>query len=248
MTIAIDLNADLGEGGAHDAELMSVITSCNVACGGHAGDRASMETALRLAREHQVAAGAHPSFPDRANFGRSPSTLSGAALARCLQDQVSELKGMAEALGLLLSHVKPHGALYNMAATDPELALTVAEVTETSAPHAALVGPPNSQLQTMAERLGLDFIAEGFADRAYEPDGQLRSRTLDGAIIHAAEKQVEQALEIATRKTVTAFAGAQIPLPAQTICVHGDTPGAFRAAQSIRRAFEREGIRVCAPN
>lgn len=248
MSTRLDLNADLGEGCAFDAELMSVVTSCNIACGGHAGDAVSMRKALSLAKENGVAAGAHPSFPDRENFGRTKSSLSGAALEKTLRAQVSALKEEADRLSVSLSHLKPHGALYNMAAQDAGLAESVVSVLRDLLPSAALFGPPNSKLQVAAEEQGIDFVAEGFADRAYEVDGRLRDRALPGAVIHDAEAQSHQALTMATRKEVVTHPGETITLPVQTICVHGDTPGAFAAAQSIKATLERHGISLCPPH
>lgn len=248
MIKTIDLNADLGEGCAYDAELMSVVTSCNIACGGHAGDVESMRTALKLARENRVSAGAHPSFPDRENFGRTKSDLRGDALEHTLHAQVKELAVLADEAGIALSHLKPHGALYNMAALDAELAQSICAVLQDALRGARLVGPPGSQLQIQAEAKGIPFVAEGFADRAYERDGQLRDRALDGAVFHDPQQQVTQAAEIALKKQVSTHEGETIPLPVQTICVHGDTPGAFAAAQAIRAALEAQEISICPPD
>ena len=246
--LSIDLNADLGEGGPLDAELMTVVTSCNIACGGHAGDEASMRTALQQARAHGVSAGAHPSFPDRENFGRSEMDLAGPDLVQSLKQQVATLRALAEEEGVSLGHLKPHGALYNMAAKDSGLAEAVVDAMRAALPEATLVGPPGSELQRAADAHGLAFIAEGFADRAYENDGRLRSRSQPGAVIHDANLQSKQALEIATQRQVTTYAGEIYPLPAQTICVHGDTPAAFEAAKAIKRAFEARGLTICAPH
>lgn len=248
MARRIDLNADLGEGCAFDAELMSVVTSCNIACGGHAGDEASMRVALHLARDHGVAAGAHPSFPDRENFGRSKSSLRGRALEAHLKVQVTDLKSIAADIGLTLRHLKPHGALYNMAAQDTGLSETIVSVHLELLPNAALFGPPQSKLEMVAEDHGVHFVAEGFADRAYERDGSLRDRKQAGAVIHDAEAQTHQALQIATQGGVDTYEGDRIDLPVQTICVHGDTPGAFAAAQSIRHALEQNGLEICPPS
>ncbi|MEL7540910.1 MAG: 5-oxoprolinase subunit PxpA [Pseudomonadota bacterium] len=248
MSKRIDLNADLGEGCAFDAELMSVVTSCNIACGGHAGDEQSMRTALQLAKDHNVATGAHPSFPDRENFGRMRSTLQGAELEAQLAEQVGSLKALAKDGGLSLRHLKPHGALYNMAAQDAGLSESIVAVLLSLMPQAALYGPPNSILESTAKREGIRFIAEGFADRAYEADGSLRDRKQPGAVIHDAEVQTEQALQLAISGEVDTYGNQRIALPVQTICVHGDTPGAFEAAQSIRRSLEQNGLRICPPN
>lgn len=244
----LDLNADLGEGCAFDAELMTVVTSCNIACGGHAGDEASMRTALALARDHQVRAGAHPAFPDRENFGRSPSDLSGEALEACLTEQVSNLKSLASEVDMTLSHLKPHGALYNMAARDAGLATSIVRILREILPDAALVGPPDSRLQEEAEARDVAFIAEGFADRAYEADGRLRDRAQPGAVLHGAEEQTRQALQMACDREVTTHDGETIALPIDTICVHGDTPGAYAAAKAIRAALEQNGVSICPPD
>ena len=248
MKRRMDLNADLGEGCAFDAELMSVVTSCNIACGGHAGDVASMRTALRLAKDHDVAAGAHPSFPDRENFGRTQSPLQGGELEAHLSEQVAELKDLAAELDIRLSHLKPHGALYNMAAKDAGLAESIVSVLRALIPDAALFGPPNSHLEAVAEEHGISFIAEGFADRAYEQDGSLRDRIAPGAVIHDANLQTRQALQIAIEGEVDTYDRARITLPVQTLCVHGDTPGAFAAAKAIRQSLEQNGIQLCPPN
>ena len=247
MTKQIDLNADLGEGCAFDAELMSVVTSCNIACGGHAGDEASMRMALQLAKANNVAAGAHPSFPDRENFGRTRSDLSGPALEQALGAQVESLKNMADTLDLPLTHLKPHGALYNMAARDAGLAASILNVLQSVLPSASLVGPPESEMQRQATARGIDFIAEGFADRTYEEDGQLRDRSKPGAVIHDHSVQARQAVGMAAESRVKTHGGTTISLPVKTICVHGDTPDAFAAAGSIRSSLEQLGIRLCAP-
>ena len=247
MAQTIDLNADLGEGCQYDEVLMGVITSCNIACGGHAGDEASMRVALTLAKSHGVAAGAHPSFPDRDNFGRIASTLRGEALEQALSEQVEALKQIASDLDVPLTHLKPHGALYNMAARDPDLAASVAKVTKARLPGAALVGPPQSELTRAAKAFELGFVAEGFADRAYEADRQLRDRKKPGAILTDPGQQAQQALDMAFNHQVTAFSGEILNLPVETLCVHGDTPGALEAARAIRGALEKKGVEICRP-
>lgn len=247
MSKSIDLNADLGEGCAFDAELMSVVSSCNIACGGHAGDAASMRTALTLAKENGVSAGAHPSFPDRENFGRTKSDLAGGALEAALKEQVKALKDIADDLSVPLTHLKPHGALYNMAARDAGLSQSIINVLREVVPEARLVGPPASETEALAKRLGVAYTAEGFADRAYEDDGQLRDRRKPGAVLPEGEPQMKQALEIATLEQVTTYEGAQIALPVASICVHGDTPGAFASAQQIKASLVDHGLSICPP-
>jgi len=245
MREQIDLNADLGEGGLYDADLMSVVTSCNIACGGHAGNEATMKAALLLAKTNGVAAGAHPSFPDRENFGRAKSSLSGAELEAALSEQISDLQQLAAELDLSLTHLKPHGALYNMAAVDAGLSKSILNVLLAEMPRAKLVGPPNSKLEQIARDGGVTFIAEGFADRAYEASGQLRDRSEAGAVIHDHSLQTKQALGMARHGKVTTYGGDVISLPVDTICVHGDTPGAYSAAKAVRSSLVSSGISLC---
>lgn len=246
MSKRIDLNADLGEGYAYDADLMGLITSCNIACGGHAGDEASMETALMLAKQHSVNAGAHPSFPDRENFGRIDYPLRGDGLVTALAEQVTNLMKVAARHDIQLSHLKPHGALYNLAAQDEDLANTVAAITAQLLPTAALVGPPKSQLTKAAAKHGLSFMAEGFADRAYEDDGQLRSRTLEGAMLTNPDQQTEQVLGMVLNGRVMTYPGNHLNLDVDTICVHGDTPGALHTARVLLSQLKANGIEICA--
>jgi len=247
MTVQLDLNADLGEGGKYDEKLMSVVTSCNIACGGHAGDENSMKTALVLAKAHNVAVGAHPSFPDRKNFGRARSTLTGEDLEAALRDQISKFKQMAETFDVDIMHIKPHGALYNMAARDANLASSIFNVLKMELPSTKLYGPPNSELERLSIERSVAYIAEGFADRAYEADGSLRDRTKPDALITNPMKQSEQALQMATEQCVSTIDGQLISIPIKTICIHGDTPDAFAAASAVRSALISRGVSICAP-
>lgn len=247
MSLWIDLNADLGEGCGDDAGIMQFITSCNIACGGHAGDVASMEAALRLAKQNGVRAGAHPSYPDHENFGRREMLITADALEKTLTEQLVTLKAIADDVGIELSHVKPHGALYNHAAKDEDTAHIVASVTNGTLPGAKLFGPPNSYLEKMAKDIGVAFVAEGFADRAYHQDGALRPRGLPSAVITDAEMSASRACYIARERRVPTYDGDDIPLPVQTICLHSDTPGALEAASAIRERLRAEDIVVRAP-
>jgi len=246
MSLKIDLNADLGEGCGDDAAIMKIVTRCNIACGGHAGDAASMAEALSLAKANNAVAGAHPSYPDPENFGRTNMKLSADALSETLTCQIRELMDVAEQEGVRLAHVKPHGALYNVAAKDIGSAQIIADVTASLLPHAAVLGPPGSKLEEAACAAGLAFLGEAFADRAYEADGSLRSRALPGAVITDQRGCAAQALQIAVQNEVTTYDGHSLPIAAQTICLHGDTPGSLKTARFIRAAFEAEGIEVCA--
>lgn len=240
----IDLNADLGEGGDQDAELMQVISSCNVACGGHAGDADSMARTIELAIRNGVAVGAHPSYPDRDGFGRAQVSLDDDALYESLKSQVETLLDIAGDLGARLVHVKPHGALYNNAADDAGLADIVARVASELPGDVYLVGLPGSELECAAAGNDLDFVAEGFVDRAYRTDGRLVSRRETGAVFDNVEQMVRQALSLATTGKVTTTAGTVIPARADTLCVHGDTPGAVAAARAIRAALETASVTI----
>lgn len=247
MTKQIDLNADIGElpgdeGRALDAAILASVTSCNIACGGHAGDAESMRATLRLAKAHGVRAGAHPSYPDREGFGRRAMEISLEDLEASLAEQLVALLTEAANEQVHISHLKPHGALYNEAAQDAGLALMIAGVTS-AAGIKKLVGPPLSKLELAASAYGLEYIGEGFADRSYQKDGQLTPRSEPGAVLHEEADQIQQALEIASGKVMTVI-GKQIELPVQTICLHGDTPGAQKNAEEIRNALIEAGYEL----
>ncbi|MDF1681590.1 5-oxoprolinase subunit PxpA [Ponticaulis sp.] len=247
MTKTIDLNADIGElegdkGRSLDADILSVVTSCNIACGGHAGDEESMRQTLRLAKRLGVKAGAHPSYPDRENFGRVSMAILPEELRASLRQQVQIFIKIAEDEGVSIAHLKPHGALYNDAAKDENLAVVIAGVAAEYG-ISTIVGLPSSEVRDSAIVHNLQFCAEGFADRAYEDDGSLRARTKNGAVLDNANQQARQALELVSGN-VTAFSGEHISLDVQTICLHGDTPGAFEAAKAIRAALEATGVSI----
>lgn len=243
--ISIDLNADLGEGEPHDEALLQVVSSCNVACGGHAGDESSIATTIKKALLYGVAVGAHPSYPDRQSFGRRSRIISGDSLYESLSAQVTVLVDIAAQLGARVAHLKPHGALYNDAAVDAELADVVARVTTELPGAAQLVGLPNSELQLAASRHSLNFVAEAFVDRAYAADGHLVARSEPGAVHDDIKKIAAQAVSLATEKTVRATNGELISAPADTLCIHGDTPGADVAARVIRTALQECGVEIC---
>ncbi|MGH2466736.1 MAG: LamB/YcsF family protein [Candidatus Limnocylindrales bacterium] len=237
----IDLNADVGEGFGpwpmgQDEALIPFVTSVNVACGFHAGDPLTIERTLRLALEAGAAIGAHPGYPDREGFGRRALAMSPPELEAAVLYQVAALAGMCRALGGRLGHVKPHGALYDRVRDDPEAAVAVCRAVERLSDEAgrplALVAQPGSALLAAAADLGLPSAAEGFADRAYEPDGTLRSRRLPGAVLEDPQAAVAQAVRLAASGR---FA---------TLCVHGDTPGAPAIAAVVRAALEAAGHEV----
>lgn len=248
---AIDLNADMGESFGpwvmgHDEELMTSITSANVACGFHAGDPQVMRRTLALARTRGVAVGAHPGFPDLVGFGRREIRATPAEVEDLVLYQIAALAGMARAEGATLQHVKAHGALYNMAAVDEALAGAIARAVAAFDRSLILFGLPDSALLRAGTAAGLRTAAEAFADRAYEPDGSLASRRKPGSVIHDPETVVARAVRMATTRTVVATDGSTLSLEAETLCLHGDTPGAADLARRVRAGLERAGI-VVAP-
>ncbi|MFN4025418.1 MAG: 5-oxoprolinase subunit PxpA [Hyphomonas sp.] len=248
MTRSICLNADIGElpgeaGRALDGDILKVVTRCNIACGGHAGDEESMAATLSMAAKAGVLVGAHPSYPDREGFGRTRNSASQADLATSLEAQVAGLIAIAGRIGTRVSHIKPHGALYNDAARDPDLGALVAGLCrESRIP--TLLGPPASELETAARKAGIAYIAEGFADRSYEPDGSLTPRSVPGSVFEDHERQCAQVLSIVLDRRVKTRTGTFIELPVQTICLHGDTPGAAANAARLRAALDNRGIAV----
>lgn len=253
----VDLNADVGEGrtaavgqGAApgprggDAALMPSITSANVACGFHAGDPGVMRATVALAREHGVAVGAHPGFPDPEGFGRRELQVSPRDVEDFVVYQVGALAAIAAAQGVRLQHVKPHGALFNMAVRDAALADAVARAAAVIDRALILFGLPGSELVAAGARAGLRTAREGFADRAYQADGTLVPRSQPGAVIHDPETVVRRALRMVREGTVEAIDRSRVPLVIDTLCVHGDTPGAAELAARIRHALADAGVRV----
>ena len=241
---SIDLNADLGEGDAYDNELLRIVSSCNVACGGHAGDEDSMTRTVRSAIANGVAVGAHPGYPDREGFGRRSGYMAGDELYNALTAQVTELADIAAHLGARLSHVKPHGALYNDAVRDRGLADIIARVTAEAPGAPAFVGMANTELEFAAQRHGLAFVAEAFVDRAYEPDGTLVPRTEPGAVHDVLSVATTQAVRLAEAGEATARNGEIVKVRADTLCIHGDTPGAAEKARAVRDVLESHGVDV----
>ena len=245
----VDLNADVGESfGAYklgqDALLMPVITSANVACGFHAGDPGVMRETVALARQHGVAVGVHPGFPDLAGFGRREIRATTREVEDLVVYQIGALAAVAATHAVHLQHVKPHGALYNMAVRDAALADAIARATAAVDPTLILFGLPGSELIAAGQRAGLRTAREGFADRAYQPDGTLAPRHLAGAVIEDPDLVVTRAVSMARDRLVTAIDGSRIAVDVETICVHGDTPGAAALAADIRHELERVGLSV----
>ncbi|NNU14765.1 5-oxoprolinase subunit PxpA [Parvularcula sp. ZS-1/3] len=240
----IDLNADLGEGMPSDAAMMPYLSSCNIACGGHAGDEASMRAALRLAKAHGVSAGAHPSYPDHEHFGRKSMAMEAEELTRTLREQIDLLLALAKEEGVALTHVKPHGALYNDAAKDR----TIADAVVAAVPEGlALVGLAGSAMKEAAKVRGLAFIREGFVDRRYTDEGFLQPRAEAGSVLDDADARIEQAVALARGDAVKTASGGGLVISAQTLCLHGDTPGAAEAARAIHEALTRAGFAIGSP-
>jgi 5-oxoprolinase (ATP-hydrolysing) subunit A len=245
----IDINSDMGESfGAyaigHDDGLMKSITSANVAAGFHAGDPSVLRETIRLAKASGVAVGAHPGFPDLVGFGRREINVTTKEAEDMVLYQVAAVAGVAAAEGVKLQHVKPHGALFNMAVRNAELSAAIARAVAAFDRSLILFGLPGSEILAAGRAAGLRVAAEVFADRAYEPDGSLASRRKPGAVIHDAGTVVARAVRMATKRSVVAIDGSEVPLEADTICVHGDTPGSDDLAARIRAGFEAAGVQV----
>jgi UPF0271 protein len=243
----IDVNADVGERteallDGSEERLLRVVTSANIACGGHAGDATSMRSVVRLCQSLGVSIGAHPGYPDKRGFGRSKLDMRLSELEGSLAEQISSLLEIASLYGATVHHVKPHGALYNAAATDRDLAATIARATAMVDRNLVLVGLAGSLMLDVWRAFGFSFIAEAFADRRYEADGSLRSRALRDALIVDPLEAAAQAVRIVKEGAVKSFDGSAVQLCAQTICIHGDTSNAVLIAGIVRRALEQSGV------
>ena len=245
----VDLNCDMGEIPAAIADgtqeaLMRSITSANIACGGHAGDANTMRDTIEQALQHNVAVGAHPGYPDKKNFGRLELKMSAKEVADSIFEQVSALARVARDCGARIVHVKPHGALYNQAVKNRELARAIAEGVARWRKDVVLVGLAGSAMLDVFREAGFAVAAEAFADRLYEPDGTLRPRKFDDALIRDPEKAAKQALNMADRGIVIARDGSEVKLNAQTICIHGDTPGSTSIAAAVAKTLREAGIKL----
>lgn len=245
----IDLNADLGEGFGRwrltdDEQLLSVVTSANVACGFHAGDAATMRRVCELAAERGVRIGAQVSYRDLAGFGRRAMDVPSDELAAEVAYQIGALEVFARAAGSRVAYVKPHGALYNRVVHDEEQAAAVVEGVVLAGAALPVLGLPSSRFLKVAGRAGLPVVTEAFADRAYTQEGTLVPRTEEGAVITDAEAVVERSLGLARSGTVTARSGERVPVRARSLCLHGDTPGAVGLARRVRERLESSGVRV----
>jgi 5-oxoprolinase (ATP-hydrolysing) subunit A len=248
----IDLNCDMGESYGHfvigqDEEIMPFVSSINVACGFHGGDPRIIHHTIRLAQKYGVAIGAHPSYPDLAGFGRRDMPLDAQEVYDIVLYQIGAVAAFTKAGGTKLHHVKPHGALYNRAAVDAEIAAAIVHAIFYFDPTLILYGPPASQLLLAAVQTGLPFCSEAFADRSYNASGQLTSRQHPNALITNENIALEQVLQIIQHKTVQTTDGMVIPMEAQTICVHGDGKHALQIISRLRSALTEKGFLVAAP-
>lgn len=249
MSRHIDLNCDMGEGeteasAALDRELMRFISSCSIACGGHAGSESTMRLTVRSALEAGLRIGAHPSYPDRENFGRQTMPITPDALCSAISEQVSVLRTIADEQGGKLSFIKPHGALYNDMVRDTELAALVINTIKYIDPRLQIMGLAGSHCRAICEGLGMQFIGEAFADRRYADDGQLSSRSQEGAVITQPETAAEQIISIVEHGGIKSINGHWLPLAAQSICVHSDTPGALDHVTMITDRLSSYGLTV----
>ncbi len=241
----MDINSDMGEinrlldDGTYE-KLMEYVTSINVACGGHAGDETMMAAMVALAKEKGVNVGAHPSYPDRENFGRNDMNMDANELLDTVRDQIQLLADIGTNNGVNLSHVKAHGALYNRAVIDEDIAQTIGEAIIQVDPLLKVMGLAGSKMLSVFDGLGLDTMAEAFADRSYESDGTLRNRKYDDALITDPNKAALQAKNM-VESTVISFEGKAIEMNAQTICIHSDTPNAVAIAEAVREEIKRGG-------
>ena len=240
----IDLNADLGEGTGNDEALLALVSSANIACGWHAGDASTMRQCVRWALANGVAIGAHPSFPDRANFGRSAMQLPPDEIVANTLYQIGALAAIAKAEGGQLAHVKPHGMLYNQAVQEPELAAALCEAVRAFDPALKFFGLAGSGMIDAARQAGLVPVQEVFADRGYMPDGSLVPRSQAGALIEDEEAALAQTLSLVREHAVTAIDGTRVPVQAQSVCLHGDGAHALAFARRIRERLAAEGIAV----
>ncbi|PNK60913.1 5-oxoprolinase subunit PxpA [Psychrobacter sp. FDAARGOS_221] len=243
---SVDLNADVAEGCGQDDALMGIVSSANVSCGLHAGSYQHMLRTLQLAKENNVRVGAHPGLDDKENFGRIAQELSDDEYRALISYQLGAAKAVCDLVGVELSYVKPHGALYNQAAKDEHLANIVISEIKRFDPNLAVMGLSGSYLISVAKQHGMTSISEVFADRNYESDGSLVSRTKDNALITDPEQATQHALQMITEGYVTSVDGVKVPVEAQSICLHGDSEHAVQFAADIKAKLQQQGIAITA--
>jgi UPF0271 protein len=251
----IDLNSDVGESFGNykvgnDEQLIPMISSANIACGFHAGDPTVMKYSVQIARENGVAIGAHPGFPDLMGFGRRNMDVSLEEIRDYVAYQIGALQALAAAQGMTLQHVKPHGALYNMAVKNMEIWDAVAEVIAAVDPRLVLfvmAGPWREDLAAIGARHKIRLAFEFFGDRAYNPDGSLVSRKIPGAVIHDHKRVAEKVLKLVKNSRVVCIDGSEMEIKAETICVHGDNPAALELVSHIRKSLQEAGVEIAPP-
>ena len=247
MKLVVDLNADLGEGAGHDDELFELVTSANIACGFHAGDADTIHKSIEAARDRGVAVGAHPSLFDRENFGRKELPVTPEEGCDAVSYQLGVFSAIAEALGVRPNHVKPHGALYNMAVRHGKLADAIVRAIANTDSTLILFAPDRSALARAGEAHGLKIVREVFADRNYLRDGSLVPRSRPDALLHDPAEASERVLRMLRQGKVRSVDSVDVDVRAETICLHGDTPGAVQFARALRSRLESENVAICAP-
>lgn len=247
MNLHVDLNADLGEGAGHDKELLKLVSSASIACGFHAGDAETMHETISAARDQGVAVGAHPSLFDRENFGRKQMAVSPTEVFEAVSYQLGVFQAIANNLGVRPNHVKPHGALYNMATRDQQLADAIARAIVAVDLSLVLFAPDKSALARAGEAEHLGVAREVFADRNYLADGSLVPRNRPDALLHDPKESAARVMRMLREGKVQSIDNVDVDVRAETICVHGDTPGAVEFARVLRAHLEKEGVTIRAP-
>lgn len=242
--VSIDINVDVGEGVSNEPQLMPYISSCNIACGGHAGDNKTMRTVIKLAKKYRVKIGAHPSFPDKENFGRVKMNMSCAALFTSLKDQIEHLLSILREEQVSLHHVKPHGALYNLAAVDKKAALVIIEVMKSFVEPIKLYVPFKSVIANLAIENNIPIVYEAFADRNYNADLSLVSRTKKEALIHETDIMFNHVYGMISKQNVTTIHGKSVSIKADTFCIHGDNFNAVALLKKLRINLEKKGVEI----
>lgn len=240
----IDINVDVGEGVGNESQLIPYVSSCNIACGGHAGNIKTMRKVVKLATRHRVKIGAHPSFPDIENFGRKPMKMPCVALYASLKEQISDLMSIVSDEKALLHHIKPHGTLYNMAATDVKIATTIIEVMKSITLPIKLYVPYKSIIETLALQNNIPITYEAFADRNYNDDLTLVSRSCKDALIHDSDAMFEHVYRMVSNQKVKTISGAEVSIKAETFCVHGDNLQAADLIKKLRKNLESKGVQI----
>jgi UPF0271 protein len=244
MNYSVDINCDVGEGLGNEAALMPFISSCSIACGGHAGDDSTIIETIELALKNNVKIGAHPSFPDRKNFGRKVMDLDDKKLQQSLEDQINLVNKYAKRMGAKLYHVKAHGALYNQSAIDPKIAQIILHAVKNTVHNAVLYVPYNSMLEKLALKNDVRIKVEAFADRNYNENLTLVSRTNENAIITDRDLLLDHLLKMIIHKKVKTISGVEVAIKAETYCIHGDNPNAVEILKYVSKKFLDKGIKI----